>query len=72
VKIPRVTMNPPEFALYAFPGPYYDVGKTDWIEENMDNIQSYYDEDNATVFWPATRVRYSAKVLLLNGNLTLV
>jgi hypothetical protein len=69
VKIPRVTKNLPEFALYVFPGPYYDVGKTDWIEENLDNIPTYYAVDNVILRWPAARALFSARVLLLNSNL---
>jgi hypothetical protein len=64
-------MNLPEFALYAFSGPTYVVGKTEWIDENVANIPSYYAMENVTLRWPMPPkiVSCSATVLLLNGNL---
>ena len=67
-------MNLPEFALYAFPGPSYEVGKTEWIEENLTNIPSYYAMDNVRLRWPMQQkiVQCFGTVLLLNGNLNLL
>ena len=45
-------MNLSEFALNAFTGPKYEVGKTQWIFDNVANISSYYAMGNVRLDWP--------------------